>query len=114
MKPAQDTDEVDVMPKPLRTQFGRWTLNVTTVCLEIPIPPEPSDEIYQVPLERMTDSARILDWIFQLEEKTWVSPGDLGHLVEALAHIFGRGVCGGGMDRPINAEAKLRRFGCNL
>jgi hypothetical protein len=39
----------------------------------------------------MKDSAGTLDWVFQIEEKTWASAEDVGNLVEAIVAIFGRG-----------------------
>jgi hypothetical protein len=93
------------------TKFGRWTFNTTTAALESEIAPG-TQVTYQIPLEDMQNSAAILDWIYQVAEKTWASPADIGDLVHALEYIFGRGVCGGGVDNPIDAEGVLRkRFG---
>lgn len=40
---------------------------------------------YEVDLEDMKDSSRILDWIAQVSNKTWAEPTDIGHLVRAIS-----------------------------
>jgi hypothetical protein len=45
----------------------------------------------------------ILDWVFQIEEKSWATPDDVGQLVKAIVDIFGRHVCGSGVDYPFDA-----------
>jgi hypothetical protein len=57
---------------------------------------------YFVSVDEMTDSAQILDWIFQVNEKSWASRDDVGHLVEAIEDMLGRDVAGGGVDQPID------------
>jgi hypothetical protein len=93
-----------------QTSFGRWTLNPTTGCLETQLP-----SLYQVPLEEFANSAGILDWIFQISEKTWASAADVGDFVRAIEHIFGRGVAGFGTDNPIDAKDLLtKKYGCKF
>ncbi|WP_332805857.1 hypothetical protein [Sphingomonas sp. RT2P30] len=53
-------------------------------------------------VDEMTDSARILDWIFQVNAKSWASRDGVGHLVEAIEDMLGRDVAGGGVDQPID------------
>jgi hypothetical protein len=65
--------------------------------------------LYQIPVDEMTNSASILDWIFQVQEKTWASSSDVGDLVGAIESILGRGVAGGGVDRPIDPKVALSR-----
>lgn len=83
--------------------WGPWTLNTTNACLEYPLGIEP----YQIPVDTLKDSARILDRIFSLNEKTWATPDVVGHFVEAVEAIFGRGVAGGGIDHEIDPTAAL-------
>jgi hypothetical protein len=83
------------VPKPL--SFGRWTLNRATGTLDCPAVP------YQIPLAELNNSAVILDWVFQIEEKSWATPDDVGQLVKAIVDIFGRHVCGSGVDYPFDA-----------
>jgi hypothetical protein len=93
------------------TTWGRWTLNTTNACLETTIAPD-TGAISQVPLDELNTSAATLDWIFQVQEKTWATPEDQGHLIDAIVEIFGRGVAGGGMDNPIDTKKILAdRYG---
>ena len=93
--------------------WGRWTFNPTTACLETEI--FPGGPTYQVLADEMKDSASILDWIYQIEEKTWASSQDVGDLVSAAVEIFGRGVCSRGTDHPINPKVILtNRYGCDF
>lgn len=93
-------------------QWGRWTFNAETACLETDVHP---GLVYQVRVDEMNTSAEILDWLFQLEEKSWVTSENLGDVVRAVADIIGRGVAGGGRDNPVDARAILTaRFGCQF
>jgi len=55
----------------------------------------------------MTNSAQVLDWIFQIEEKTWASSQVIGDFVAAIAEILGRGVAGSGIDHSIDPKKAL-------
>jgi len=89
---------------PLKTTFGKWTLNKASLTLDFT-----GGIAYQIPLDDMTDPAKILDWIYQIEEKTWASTEVIGELVEALAYYFGRSVCGGGMASSIDAKGIIQQ-----
>lgn len=94
--------------------WGRWTLNPSNACLETDITVS-GGPIYQVSVDDMKDSASILDWIYQIEEKTWASSQDVGDLVRAIVEILGRNVCGGGIDHPIDPKVPLtNRYGCTF
>ncbi len=95
----------------MQKTWGRWTFNPKNACLEIEA--GAGGSLYQTPMDKIDNSARILDWVFQLEEKTWISPQDLKDFVRAIAYIFGRGVASGGKDHPINPKAILKtKYGC--
>jgi hypothetical protein len=83
-------------------RFGNWTLNKKERTLDYA-----GGVHYQIPLEDFASSAQILDWLFQIEEKAWASPDDVGNLVCAIVSIFGRGVCGCGFDAPFNVNEVL-------
>lgn len=92
--------------------WGKWTLNTSDYCLEHPglgcLP-------YKIPLEEFRNSAIILDWIFQLSEKTWMTSDDKGDLVQAILDIFGRDVCAGGVSSTIDPQEILSdRYGMTL
>lgn len=100
------------MAKAPQASFGRWTFNPSNGCLEIDLPPK-----YEVPLKDFTTSASVLDWILQAAEKVpaTATATDIGDLVNAILHIFGRGVAGFGIDRPVDGKKILEReFGCKL
>lgn len=88
----------------VKSQYGRWNVDTNQALLTTVITPGAD---YEIPLDEMTSSARIMDWIFQVQEKTWASAADVGDLVEAIRDIFGRGFCGGANDNSINAKAVL-------
>jgi hypothetical protein len=56
---------------------------------------------YEVDLDRCRSSAEILDWIAQLEQKTWCDATCVGNLVRALNRILRLqgNFCGGGVER---------------
>src|SRR5688572_15832951 len=43
---------------------------------------------YEIDLERCTTSAQVLDWIFQIAEKTWATDRVLAALLHALNAIL--------------------------
>jgi len=88
------------------TAFGRWHINAKagTVVLHVH-----QGHYYDVPLTEMKTSAITLDWIFQVEEKTWATDADIGNLVRAIRKTFGRGVCTHGVDKPFDALAAFKR-----
>jgi hypothetical protein len=91
-----------------RSVWGKWTLNPDNGCLET------DNGAYQIPVDEMLDSASILDWIFQISEKTWATSEVVGDLVKAISDILGRGVCGGGINNPIDPKPSLRRYGVKI
>lgn len=71
--------------------------------------------IYQVPIDEMVSSASILDWIFQIQEKTWASSAVVGDFVEAVVDILGRSVAAFGIDHPIDSKKILSsKYGINF
>ena len=87
--------------------WGNWTLNTNTGCLE-----HQAGGPYELPVYEMTNSAEILDWVFQIEEKTWASSEDIGDLVTAVREIIGRGVASGGVDHVADPkDALASRYG---
>ncbi len=91
-----------------KIKFGRWQLDTEAGFLTFK-----SDlPDYEIPLWEIDNSAKILEWIYQSAEKTWMTPTDLKNLIDAFVHIFGRMVCSRGVDHPFNAKHLLRaRFG---
>lgn len=97
-----------------QTVWGRWTLNTNTACLETVIAAD-TGATYQVPVDELSNSAKILDWVFQVEEKTWANSADVGDLVSAVREIIGRGVASSGKDNPLDPKKILsERYGCKF
>lgn len=91
-----------------KRRWGPWTIDPRDACLVY----QRAGVQYFVAIDEMTDSAQILDWIFQVSEKSWASRGDVGHLVEAIEEMLGRDVAAGGIDHPIDpVEILAARYG---
>lgn len=70
------------------------------------------DIVYTVPLFDMRTSADMLDWIFQLRQKTWMSDAAMGAIIFALDELLRPQacLCGQGMEHgPIDVMAELQR-----
>jgi hypothetical protein len=51
----------------------------------------------------------MLDWIIQVNQKMWATREDVGHLVEALDHIFApqQNLCSFGVGKTIDPKTFL-------
>lgn len=67
----------------MQTRWGKWKFNEHTKVLNHFDAPT-----YDVDLESMRTSAEMLDWIFQLHGKCWVTHQDMGDLIDALWYLF--------------------------
>jgi hypothetical protein len=67
----------------VRTAWGKWTFDP-----EVKVLRHHDAPTYEVDVEDMRTSAEMLDWIFQLHGKSWVTHQDLGDLVEALWYLI--------------------------
>lgn len=56
---------------------------------------------YEIDLEGIGTSDGMLDWIFHIAEKSWATSAVVHDLVLAFCEIFGRGICGSGIDKPL-------------
>ena len=91
-----------------KTNFGKWTFdrkNGLLVFCDKSIP----GLRYPIPLFEINRSAKVLDWIYQIEEKTWAKAPVLIDLVKAFKYIFGREMCSGGIDRPFDPKELLTK-----
>lgn len=90
--------------RPARTRWGNWQFHPHNLTLRY----EPLR--YEVDLEKITSSARMLDWIFQIAPKNWATPkvrSDLLDALEALLQPQGN-YCGAGRDVRPDPRAILR------
>jgi hypothetical protein len=64
---------------------------------------------YEVDLERCATSAQMLDYIFQVAGKAWITPKDLGDLVQALDDLLSpQGtLCSLGEGKTLNVKKHL-------
>jgi len=71
--------------------------------------------VYWIDLEKLDCSARVLEKIFDVSNKNWVTADVLANLIWALEDIFDpqRNICAGGTDIPFNAETHLASFSDN-
>jgi hypothetical protein len=75
--------------------WGNWRLNASNYTLEYY---KAGNWWYEVDLEQCSNSAQVLDWIFQVSKKQWLSPTGLADLVKAL-------------DAVLDPQARLCSFG---
>ena len=88
--------------------WGDWHLDAKTLTLVL----DSEGHHYEIPLGTMTDSAHMLDWIFQLSNKSWVTNEIRGDLLRALHDLFHpqASLCGEGHDKKLDAQAHLRNL----
>ena len=82
-------------------KYGKWILNFEYNSLDH------EHGVHRIPLRDMTGSSRILDCLYQIEEKPWVTGADLGNLVRAMVALFGRELCRAGNDKTIDPIKRL-------
>ncbi len=96
-----------------RRQWGPWLLDTGTMEL---LYVNGGRTFYAIDLEKISTSAALADWIFQINGKSWCQLSDMGHLIAALGDICNpqATLCGccvnGGTGRTIDAAARLRRI----
>ena len=64
---------------------------------------------YEVDLERFINSAAMLDWIFQIEMKTWATDENVRNLLRAFRDTIDpqANLCSFGGDKTINPQSVL-------
>jgi hypothetical protein len=87
--------------------WGNWRFDAKTLILKN------VQYNYQIDLEECDTSANMLDWIFQLCGKTWMTPDDLGHLVQALDDVLRpqANLCSFGTDKKLDVRKYLAQRG---
>lgn len=66
-------------------RWGVWKLNARNLTLECDTPDAFG---YEIDLEEINDGAEILDWMFHLADKRWMTPQMVHDLLEAFEDIF--------------------------
>jgi hypothetical protein len=85
--------------------WGGWVLDGNALVLTL------KSHSYEIDLEGITDSAKMLDWIFQIRMKAWSTNDIVGDLISAFQDIFRpQGtLCGFGVDKTLDATAHLKK-----
>jgi hypothetical protein len=88
------------------TRWGVWRLEKSnsTLC-------HARRSSFYVELDTITTTGQMLDSIFEVSQKSWVTREDVGNLVDALDALFDprQNFCPGGASRAINATELLRQ-----
>jgi hypothetical protein len=87
-------------------RWGKWRLQPgnRTLVLDDPTPQ------YQIDLDRITNGAHLLDWIFQIQKKSWSNSKMVGDLVAAFQDLFDPQANGAiGTVDPVQHLRNLRR-----
>ena len=89
------------------SRWGDWILHADTLALEY----RGEHGRYEIDLETITDSAQMLDWIFQVRIKAWVTNDVMGDLISAFEGIFRPqgSLCGQGIDKKLDATKFLKK-----
>ena len=89
--------------------WGNWTLEITG---DVPwLALKAKEGSYEIDLHRIDGSAEMLDWIFQLRMKAWVTNDIIGDLTSAFQDIFRpqSTLCGAGIDKKLDAKTFLEK-----
>jgi hypothetical protein len=71
-----------------KNKWGRWKYNPATHCLEIVKHVGGHIFSYEVDLNRCNTGAKLLDWIYQVQGKSDISPDDVADLIYAVDDIL--------------------------
>ena len=90
-------------------KWGHWKFDAKNLVLTYFN--DQGQSYYEINLESMTSSAQMLDWIFQVNMKTWASRKDIGDFVQALDDLFmpQANLCSGGVDKSLDASKFLHK-----
>jgi hypothetical protein len=91
-------------------EWGHWKYNPDNLTLEFDKIVDGHPFNYYVDLERCTNSAQILDWIFQVKGKPWCSDEDIADLLRAfddLMRLVQSKVCSEGKDKEFDFKKHL-------
>ncbi len=94
--------------KPLPKKWGNWKFVPDGLVLNLVVR---GRFLYEVDLERITDSAHMLDWIMQVRMKHWATNAIVGDLCSALMDLFRpqQTICGGGKNKTIDPVEYLSK-----
>lgn len=68
--------------------WGPWKLHRDGTSLHLRVPHRRFD-LYWIDLDTICDRASMLDWVYQIAEKTWATPYIQISLLQAFRELFG-------------------------
>lgn len=85
-------------------KWGPWSIDAKHLTLV--------HEHYEVSFRDCTSSAAILDWIFQIQGKTWADKVTMFNLLKAFDDVLHpqENYCGGGVDHQVDGGALAQRY----
>src|SRR5215472_6262323 len=97
-------------PREIQARYGVWHFNRKNLALELygKANGYPKSNPYCIDLEHIYTSAQMLDWIFQISNKTWGTARVMKDLLVAFEHIFRpqKSICSCAMASPAFSEGK--------
>ena len=93
-----------------KNKWGRWKYNTATHCLEIVKYIGSHKFSYEVGLDRCYNSSHLLDWIYQVKGKNWISQDDVADLVYAvddILNIVQSKLCSNGTNKKFDMKKYL-------
>lgn len=87
-------------------RWGNWQFEPTSLTLTH------TGEGYEIDLERIHTSAALLDWIFQIQGKSWADAQTMYDLIEAFDEILSpqANYCSGEQDMRADGGKLAREF----
>jgi hypothetical protein len=95
VSPIELTDGLEELDMSVDHDFGIWHYSATDLTLSVNV----GGGVYEIDLEKITNSAQMLDWIFQIHRKAR-GPNAVRDLVFAFQELF-------------DPQAKLCSFGAS-
>lgn len=107
MQDLADLHDNHMSEKLNKPVWGKWTYDYDTECLCYNLCGK--DDDYHFSLGNIKRSSQILDWIFQLNNKIWMSSQDMKDLIEALDFLLHpqAAYCSFGQDKICEAKTLL-------
>ena len=89
------------------SRWGGWQLQGSDHTLAL----HHGADYYQIDLDSITDSAQMLDWVYQVRLKTWATNETVSSLLNAFQDLFDpqANLCSGSQSKTINAKQHLDR-----
>ncbi len=85
--------------------YGFWSLDIEKKTITH------TKRHYEIDLTEIDTCPEILDWIFHLREKTWISGPDLLAFITAMRDLFGFDACAWGEEQgPLDLDKQIKKM----